>query len=371
MSVYRRDYAKEWNKPSAGETVWAYAFSYRKVRYRAAGFKTKREAELAEEKARHEVILNGRILKPFQMMEFSALAEEVLTHRAACCSPMTVACERLKLKSLNRVFGGKSIDKVTAPDINWFIRKRKGGGISNRTVNMTLNFLRVMFKHAIQNNYTAHNPMTQIKNLPEPFRDRPILSMDDFRRLLDEAAKLPDAEQLVVWLKVRAYSGTRPSECVYLEWRDIDFTRNQIIVRPKNGNPLKDGEFRAIPIHPELKPVLIAWRQRWEEIQGAIGTPHDWVFFYPADPTQRALGFRRSFMRACKNAGIPNTRSYDFRHFFISEAVMAGCELMAVAKWAGHGSVRMIEKVYGHLSPDYHVAQMAKIQFGSPEKKSA
>ena len=128
MSVYRRDYAKEWNKPSAGETVWAYAFSYRKVRYRAAGFKTKREADLAEEKARHEVILNGRILKPFQMMEFSALAEEVLTHRAACCSPMTVACERLKLKSLNRVFGGKSIDKVTAPDINWFIRKRKGGG---------------------------------------------------------------------------------------------------------------------------------------------------------------------------------------------------------------------------------------------------
>jgi hypothetical protein len=44
---------------------------------------------------------------------------------------------------------------------------------------------------------------------------------------------------------------------------------------------------------------------------------------------------------------------------------------MAVTKWAGHGSVRMIEKVYGHLSPEYHADQMAKIDFGAAERRLA
>lgn len=50
---------------------------------------------------------------------------------------------------------------------------------------------------------------------------------------------------------------------------------------------------------------------------------------------------------------------------------MAGCEILVVCKWAGHGSVRMIEKVYGHLSPQYHADQIAKIQFSPPAEKSA
>jgi integrase len=371
MSVYRRNYAKELGKEATGEAAWAYCFRYRKVRYRSAGFKTKREAELAQDKARSDVIVQGRVMKPFQTVEFVALAEEVLSQRECICAPMTVACERTKLKSLAKFFAGKPVHKITAADINWFIRQRKGEGISNRTVNMALNFLRVMFKHALMSNCVTFNPMTQVKNLPEPLKDRPILSMDDFNRLLLEAGKLDDPQQLLVWLKLRAYSGLRPSEAVYLEWPDINWERNLIIVRPKDGNRVKDGEFRAVPIHPELKPALLAWKSRWEEVQLAHGMPHKWVFFYPADPTQRALGFRRSFVRACKNAGIPNTRSYDFRHFFISEAVMAGCELMAIAKWAGHGSVSMIEKVYGHLRPEYHAAQIAKIGFGPLQEKSA
>lgn len=371
MSVFRRDYAKEAGKKSAGGGVWAYAFRFRKIRYREVGFKTRREAEIAQDKARSDVILQGRVMKPFQSVEFVALAEEVLVQRASVCAPMTVSCERAKLKALAKFFAGKAAHRITVADINWFIRQRKADGISNRAVNMALNFLRVTFKHALASNYVTFNPMTQVKNLPEPLKDRPILSMDDFQRLVREAEKLPRSLQFVVWLKLRAYSGLRPSEAVYLEWQDINWDRNLIIVRPKDGNRVKSGEFRAVPIHPVLRPALLEWKARWDEVQLAHGLPHKWVFFYPADPTRRALGFRRSLMHACKCAGIPNTRSYDFRHFFISEAVMAGCELMAIAKWVGHGSVRMIEKVYGHLSPSYHAAQIAKIGFGPTEEKTA
>jgi integrase len=257
-----------------------------------------------------------------------------------------------------------AIHKVTAVDVNQFIARRKRDGIANRTVNMCLNLLRVMFKHALMHNYATHNPMVEIKNLHEPFHDRPVLSMTDFNRLLNEAAKVDDPEFVVTWLKVRAYTGMRPSECVYLEWRDFDFARGQVIVRPKNGNPLKDGEFRAIPIHAALRPALVEWKRKWDEVMAKIGKPHDWVFYHPTHPEQRALGYRRSFERACKNAGLPDTTSYHLRHLFLSECVMAGCDLMAITMWAGHGSVRMLEKVYAHLAPRYHADQMAKVGFG-------
>jgi integrase len=39
---------------------------------------------------------------------------------------------------------------------------------------------------------------------------------------------------------------------------------------------------------------------------------------------------------------------YDFRHLWISEALMAGVDVFTVAKMAGT-SVQMIEKIYGHL----------------------
>ena len=39
---------------------------------------------------------------------------------------------------------------------------------------------------------------------------------------------------------------------------------------------------------------------------------------------------------------------YDFRHLWISEALMAGVDVFTVAKMAGT-SVQMVEKTYGHL----------------------
>ena len=340
-----------------------------------AGFHTKREAQLAEEVTRKKVILEGRTLKPFQSREFVSLAEEALRHRETTCSPNTVACERLKLVTLSRHFGGMAMHRISVADINAFIEKRHRVGNSNRTINMCLNLMRVVFKRALQYNYATHNPLDDVKNLKEVLVDRPILSMEQFRRLLEEASKLDDtnqdADQLGVWLRVRGFTGVRPSEAVFLEWRDIDWERNLVIVRPKIGpkavekNQVKDGQFRAIPIHPELKPALIKWREIWESKQAQVGRTHDWIFFHPVFPDKRALGFRRSFEEACKKAGLEGMRSYDLRHFFISEAVMAGCELMVIAKWAGHGSVRMIEKVYGHLRPDYHAAQIAKIGFAA------
>ena len=61
VSVYKRDYLKELKKKPTGETVWAYAFCFRKQRYRAdiqqiaCGWIESPDAALAKNNARTSV----------------------------------------------------------------------------------------------------------------------------------------------------------------------------------------------------------------------------------------------------------------------------------------------------------------------------
>lgn len=369
MSVYKRNYRLENKLNPNGREVWAYSFVHRKVRYREAGFKNKREAVLGEEIARKKVILEGRILKPFETRQFSEAGEEAINIRESDHSPITIKCEKRRLTVLNRYFGSKYVHMLNVADISWFIKQRQKEGLLNRAINLDLNLIRVIMAHAMKYHYATFDPMSEIKNLKEVQKKRPTISADDFNRLIQEAKKLPNSLHLVTWLMVRGYTAVRPTEAVFLEWQDIDWKLRQIVIMPKEGpkeadrNDLKDGEYRYIPIHDDLYAALVEWRKEWERLQEEHGFKHDWVFIHPTNPHERARGFRRSFERACKNAGVPS-RSYQFRSFMLSQAVMSGCDLMAVSAWAGHSGVRVLEKHYLHLVPKYQAGEMAKIKFG-------
>jgi integrase len=369
MAVYRRDYRDEKDKPRRGESVWAYAFAHRKVRYRQTGFPTKRAAELAETKAREQVMVQGKTRSVFRL-PFEEVAAEAIEHREQTRAPVTVQCERIRQKTCNEFFGKTLIDRIQPADILAFVQKRKRQGISNRTANLEINFLRVVEKHALQNGYLQTSFMEGIKNLPETVRDRTVFSAEEFQRLLAAASKRPDSEQLVTWLVLRGLSGVRPTEAVFAEWKDVDFAKGFIYVRPKEENPTKNRRFRAVPLHSDLRERLLRWKARWDAVQVPLGRPHDWVFFYSRDPTKRALGFRTAFEAAVSKAGMPHTKSYDFRHFFISQCLMDGCEISAVSRWVG-ASVATIMKYYAHLSPQFNRSEIEKLNFGRRAEKTA
>ena len=59
----------------------------------------------------------------------------------------------------------------------------------------------------------------------------------------------------------------------------------------------------------------------------------------------------KSFIKACKKAGINNFRFHDLRHDFCSRLVQKGIDLYTVAALAGHKDIRMTQR-YAHLSPE-------------------
>ena len=51
---------------------------------------------------------------------------------------------------------------------------------------------------------------------------------------------------------------------------------------------------------------------------------------------------------------------YTLRHFFISYCIMNSIPTLTVARWVGHASTGMIERGYGHLTPNYRAEQMKR-----------
>lgn len=360
MAVHRREYDKE------GKPTWGYAFCHLHRRYRKAGFKNKREAAFAEQVVRKAVMIDGKSPTPTKRMRFAEMLALYYQTRQAEVAPSTYKHESGRERMLLRHFGKRFVDEINEGDILAFRTQRKTqNGVCNRTANIDVALLLQVFKFAVSNGYAAFNPTLGVKSLRQTITDHPLISAERMERLMVEAGKTRTGFQLVVWLRLRAMTGLRPAESLYLEWGDIDLGRNQIHVRAKNGNPLKTGRFRVVEIHPALSEALTTWRKQWEHRMALLGTPHQWVFFHPDHPERRSDGFKRSFERARAEAGIPQFRSYDLRHYFISQAIMSGVDSFTVAKWAGHSSTQMIDKVYGHLTPGFRAQQMARINFTS------
>lgn len=368
MSVSQREYRHS----ETGKPAWGYDFVWHKERYREAGFPTREAASIAEQQAKKTLMVDHGRIKPMTTMRFEDMLAPFFEQRALMHARNTVEHERYRRPPLIRFFGQTRMDKIGKADIQSYMARRKADGMSNRTVNIELCLLRSLFDYAVDQGYAVANPAKQIRNMKQVTTDKWIPEDEQFLAMVEAAGKTRTGEQLATWLWLRAYTGMRPSESFFLEWRDVDFERDIVYVRPKAEQHLKTNKFRTVDLHPTLRERLLEWRKRWEVAFPEGRRPHDYMFFNPHMPVDRADGFRTAFRHAAKAAGMPKQfNSYTLRHYFISKCVMAGIDLLTIARWVGHSSTDMINKVYGHLRPKHTSEQMKKIAIGEEDDSRA
>ena len=381
MSVYKRCYKLK----STGKPAWCYQFRHRGQRYIESGFPTQKAAKEAERVKKSELRCRMNRPVPREDATFDELIPKFLAHRRIYKAEGTVERENRRSRPLSKFFRNKIVAAINTEDIHGYIAHRKNDdGMANRSLNLELTFLRSFFEFAIEGGYAGHNPAKTVKNFRVVTDEHWIPDFDQLQSFVRAAAKTYSGTVLVPWIWFRAYTGTRPKESVFVEWSDLDFQNERISIRPKPGNGLKNGQFRVIEMHPDLKVTLLEWREVWRETMDhwnkrhrrkewerhqANGTrmppPHQWVFYNPCNHDERARSFFKCFYQARDQVGIPNLTSHGLRHFFISHAVMSGVDFLTIAKWVGHSSTKMIEQIYGHLSPGYRQRQMAKVSISS------
>ncbi len=152
---------------------------------------------------------------------------------------------------------------------------------------------------------------------------------------------------------IRVYHGTgaRTSELALAKVGQFSARARQIVLgKHKRSKTTTKPTVRHINLSDEVLAIL--------ERRCAGRQPDEYIFMtaWKTRWTPKTLNTRlRSVARIARAMGNPvrETTIYDFRHLWISDALMSGVDIITVAKMAGT-SVKMIETVYGHFTTKHY-----------------
>jgi integrase len=198
--------------------------------------------------------------------------------------------------------------------------------------------------------------------LPAPRRSLDYFSAQELSSLLAHAAE--HAPTVYPMIAFCAYSGARKGECFGARWSDIDFEAQRIDINRSYDDLPKSGKARHLPLHPELAPILRAWKERCPK------TPEGLLFPVEAAPGRYRMGvFQDSLdlpkLLVAADCHVPDKPWHALRHSFASHAVMRGVSLYAVQQLLGHASSAMTQ-IYAHLAPDHLASEVARLSFPKP-----
>jgi len=284
--------------------------------------------------------------------------------------PRTAANTLEKLHRHFRTWYPEPLTTITVERIESWKARRLGEGRSPSTVLRDLFTLSSVLRRAVKAGELPENPVRRV--------DKPRIDRRGRVRFLDEAeesrlrAALEQRDKVFKDLRQannvrRARSGVpilpalttfgdhltpavlltmntglRRGELLKLRWTSVDFNRRLLTVEGRNA---KSRQTRHVPLNDEATYVL----HRWREQSGGKGR----VF-------EIATGFKTSWAKLLKRAGIIRFRWHDLRHHFASRLVQRGVPLNTVRDLLGHSTVQMSLR-YAHLAPDQRRKAVAKL----------
>ena len=181
------------------------------------------------------------------------------------------------------------------------------------------------------------------------------LSVEEWKRLVN-AADGP-FRRLV---QAAIATGCRYGELSRAVIADFDVEAGTLTVRVS-----KTGRHRHVILSDETRALFKEW---------CAGRRGDELLFVRADgkpwDTSQQQG---PMLQACKRAGIsPPAHFHVLRHTHASHLATRGVPMRVIAEQLGHSSVRMTERVYAHLAPNYVADEIRRAapHFGfGPTKK--
>ena len=226
------------------------------------------------------------------------------------------------VKHLKKAFSSSHLSSISSQDIQAYHSTRRRDGAAPATIDKELRTLRAMLRKAVEWGQLRESPKIQTVRLEEKHRD--FLTMDQLEQLVAECDY-----PLKAFVALYAYAGLRASEIRALEWKDVDFKRDELVIRRSKGR-----RSDRLPILEQLRDILqAAPRQGDRVMSGRIGRD-----------------VRNGFKGALDRAGLPRIRPHDLRHSFVSNLFIAGANLREVQELARHKDIRTTMR-YAHLAP--------------------
>jgi integrase len=183
--------------------------------------------------------------------------------------------------------------------------------------------------------FSAHlsGNYTDSKEIHHPF------THDEIMRLWKDKSQ-PAARFALVTI----YTGLRPSELLGASVSLSDITRGYFTA----GSKTEAGRGRIIPIHPDIKPVLMAL-----VMESKGGRLFD---------AQSLPAFRHKFWDEYMQTACMEHLPHDGRHTCATLMEAAGIPLVRRKLILGHAVADITEGVYTHVKPEELIAEISKIK---------
>jgi integrase len=303
------------------------------------------ERTLAKKKEQHAEI--DRSKNKMTLAELCDVYLKTVQHQ----KPKTIERKTLVIQRIKNGWPTGSqtqVSKIRPTDISLWLGRYKFGPVSR---NLHLACIKDIFTMAVGDNVIVNSPATNLKKmkLDKPIRRTP--TFEQFEQIVESIRSQKynghDAEESADFVEFLGLAGLGKAEAAALRQSDIDWQHETITTfrhKTKSGF--------AIPIYPQLKPLLLRRRRD--------GVPNERVF--KIDNAKKAIA------NACRRLNLPQYSHISFRRMFITRAIERGVDVKVIAEWQGHkDGGKLILDTYSHVNRA-HSHRMAQLMTdGLPE----
>ncbi|HTP60867.1 MAG TPA: tyrosine recombinase XerC [Burkholderiales bacterium] len=244
---------------------------------------------------------------------------------------------------LFRLKENTALRDLESQQVRRFVARLHAGGLSGRTLALTLSAWRGLFGWLARHRGFAANPAQGVRAPKSPRLLPKALSVEQVQQLLEApAVDAPEALRDRAMFELLYSSGLRLGEIVALDAEDgrLDLRQGEVTVTGKGSKT------RSVPVGSRARDALRAWLKA----RAQLAAPAERALFVGARGKRIAPGTVQARLRAwAKRRGLgAAVHPHMLRHSFASHVLQSSQDLRAVQEMLGHASISTTQ-VYTHL----------------------
>jgi integrase len=252
--------------------------------------------------------------------------------------------------------------------MQWLKASKREENLENPTVDKFRRVMNLVFKHGqtygLLPRSEEGNPMKFVRVKTQSEYEAMLITPEEGFKIL---MAMPQPERTLTMLI--AATGLRISECLGLQWADVDYESQQISVRRswtggKVGRSKSPASKAPVPLVPQLAGFMREWQQ-----QTPYGQPADWMFastrLKGKQPRVANMLVEDYLRPAAVKVGVLKEGEkvrfgfHNLRHSLASFLVRNGTDVKTVQKMLRHSDVSTTLGIYAHsMSEDRLAAQV-------------
>lgn len=247
-------------------------------------------------------------------------------------------------------FGDKEVGSITKAEILAFratlakVRAQNAKPLSASRINRIMTPLRMILNEAA-NRYEFTPPFSGIKSLKVPKTDVQPFSIEEVKLFIGGVRR-----DFRNYYTVRFFTGLRTGEIDGLQWKYVDFERQQILIRESLVNGMlgqtkNDGSYRTIDMSAIVKEAL--------ESQKKVTGNQQFVFCNTKGlPLSHNNVTKRVWYPTLRYLEMTSRRPYQTRHTAATLWLASGESPEWIARQMGHTNTEMLFRVYSRYVPN-------------------